>query len=99
MKIIGLLVSALVALAIVYFTLLSGKDTASAPGTSPSASLGAPPPVDMSRNAKGTIDYTKRQGCLANCGAEDRTCAAMAFEPMAQADCATKKIACEASCP
>jgi hypothetical protein len=96
MKIVGLLlVLALIGVAF-YFTY--GQTDPEATGPAPSATLGAPPPTDVARNAETAKNYTKTQTCLADCTSEERMCKGTAFDPPAIEACDKTKTECVSHC-
>lgn len=98
MKIIGILLAlVVVAVAFIFALRKSGDDAATDGGPSAATTLGAPPPTDVSRNAKSAADYTKRQTCLADCASEERTCRATSLEN--EAPCVQARTTCEGRCP
>jgi hypothetical protein len=97
MKIIGLLLSVALVGALIY-VMYGKKETADTAGLAPSATLGAPPPTDVARNAESAKDYTKSQICLADCASDERTCRGTAFDAPSVEACEATKAACESRC-
>ncbi len=97
MKIIGILLALVVVAVAIIFAFRKSGDEAADGGASGATTLGAPPPTDVSRNAKAAGDYTKRQTCLADCASEERTCRATSLEN--EAPCVQARTACEGRCP
>jgi hypothetical protein len=96
MKIVGLLLALALIGVVFYFTY--GRKDPEAAGTAPNATLGAPPPTDVARNAESAKQYTKSQTCLADCTAAERTCKGTAFDPPAIEACDKTKTACASQC-
>jgi hypothetical protein len=97
MKIIGILLALVVVAVAFIFAFRKGDDAPDAAGSAGATTLGAPPPTDVSRNAKSAADYTKRQTCLAECASEERTCKATSLAD--ESPCIQARTACEGRCP
>ncbi len=95
---VGLLVTVAV-LGLLVWMAYGKKDGAAGSAPDTSATLGAPPPTDVARNAPAAKEYTQRQVCLADCASEQHTCKALASDPSEQDKCEETKKACEARCP
>jgi hypothetical protein len=97
-KYVGLLLTVLALGALFYFAYGKRGDV-SGDAPAEASSLGAPAPSDVARNAKAAKAYTERQVCLADCAADNRTCAAIATEATAVSACVKAKVDCEERCP
>ena len=96
MKLVGLLLALVLIGVVFYFTY--GKKDPEATGPAASATLGAPPPTDVARNAESAKNFTKSQICLADCAAAERTCKGTAFDPPAIEVCGKAKTDCASAC-